>query len=87
MYNSLEAPGVGPITFRNATFLAAFSQSFLSFVISMDPNDKLDSMADITPPWTTFPDGNIEMIFNKTADNQTDIHPIVRDSEFLERCR
>jgi len=74
------------LVFPNASFSAAFSQSFLSFVISLNPNDKLDPTEDITPAWQMFNNGDIEMIFNTTADGAADVQPIVRDEAFLERC-
>ncbi|KAE9401270.1 alpha/beta-hydrolase [Gymnopus androsaceus JB14] len=83
---ALSRSDTGRLIFPNASFSAAFSQSFLSFVISLDPNDKLDPAHDITPPWKMFFNGNTEMIFNITVDNQADVHPIVRGEAFLERC-
>ncbi|KAF5352251.1 hypothetical protein D9757_012516 [Collybiopsis confluens] len=79
-------PHKGPITFHNATFSASFSQSFLSFVISLDPNDKVDRNDDITPPWKMFFDEQTEMVFNMTAGNLTDIHPTTTDPDLLVRC-
>ncbi|KAJ3743975.1 Alpha/Beta hydrolase protein [Lentinula detonsa] len=80
-------PNSGPISFQNPRFSAAFSQSFLSFVISQDPNDKLAPSEDITPPWLMFPITETEMVFNKTAiGNGTDIHPVRVNNELLERC-
>ncbi|KAE9402363.1 cephalosporin esterase [Gymnopus androsaceus JB14] len=75
------------MTFPNKTFSAAFSQSFLSFVVSLDPNDKIGPSDDITPPWTVYSIEQTEMVFNKTVDNQTDIQTIMTDPAFLERCR
>lgn len=78
----------GPISFQNPRFSAAFSQSFLSFVISLDPNVKVDPREDITPPWPMFQVANTEMVFNKTAvGNVTNIHPVRVDDGLLERCR
>ncbi|KAJ4480186.1 Alpha/Beta hydrolase protein [Lentinula aciculospora] len=80
-------PSSGPISFQNPAFSAAFSQSFLSFVISVDPNDKVDPQEDITPPWLMFPAADTEMVFNKTAvGNGTDIHPVRVSNSLLERC-
>ncbi|KIK58008.1 hypothetical protein GYMLUDRAFT_45569 [Collybiopsis luxurians FD-317 M1] len=80
-------PHRGPVSFPNASFQASFSQSFLSFVISLNPNDKVDPKDDITPPWKTFFIGNTEMVFNVTAiGNTTDIHSTMTDPRLLERC-
>ncbi|KAJ3916723.1 Alpha/Beta hydrolase protein [Lentinula edodes] len=80
-------PSTGPISFQNPRFSAAFSQSFLSFVISLDPNVKVDPREDITPPWSMFQIANTEMVFNKTAvGNGTNIHPVRVDNGLLERC-
>ncbi|EEB91272.1 hypothetical protein MPER_10398 [Moniliophthora perniciosa FA553] len=73
------------LSFNNTAFLNAFSQSFLSFVISLDPNVKVDP-ANITPQWSLYSDGNTEMKFNKTADNQPNVTTVATDDNLLERC-
>ncbi|KAI3615376.1 cephalosporin esterase, partial [Moniliophthora roreri] len=75
-----------PVSFNNTDFLKAFSQSFLSFVISQNPNNKLDA-SNITPPWRLYNQGQTEMMFNKTADNLPDVRPVTTGRELLERCR
>ncbi|KAE9388041.1 alpha/beta-hydrolase, partial [Gymnopus androsaceus JB14] len=82
----IEAPAELAMTFPNKTFSAAFSQSFLLFVVSLDPNDKIDPSDDIMPPWTVYSIEQTEMVF-KTVNNQTDIQMIMTDPTFLERCR
>ncbi|KAJ3841175.1 Alpha/Beta hydrolase protein [Lentinula raphanica] len=80
-------PSTGPISFQNPQFSAAFSQSFMSFVISQNPNDKLAPSEDITPPWLMFSTAGTEMVFNKTAaGNGTDIHQAPVNAGLLERC-
>ncbi|KIK58006.1 hypothetical protein GYMLUDRAFT_171652 [Collybiopsis luxurians FD-317 M1] len=80
-------PHTGPISVPNAPFQASFSQSFLSFVISLDPNKKVDPKDDITPPWKMFSNGSTEMVFNVTiVSNTTDIHSTMTDPGLLERC-
>jgi len=86
-FPTIEAPAELAVTFPNKTFSVAYSQSFLSFVVSLDPNDKIDPSDDITPPWTVYSIEQTEMVFNKTVDNQTDIQTIMTDPAFLERCR
>ncbi|KAJ4501272.1 hypothetical protein C8R41DRAFT_197461 [Lentinula lateritia] len=57
--NIVPSRSTGPITsritFQNPHFSAVFSQSFLSFVISLDPNNKINPREDITPPWPMYP--------------------------------
>ncbi|ESK88263.1 cephalosporin esterase, partial [Moniliophthora roreri MCA 2997] len=78
-------PAGKTLSFNNTAFLNAFSQSFLSFVISLDPNVKVDP-TNITPQWSLYSDGNTEMKFNKTADNQPNVTTITTDDNLLERC-
>jgi hypothetical protein len=58
----------------------------MSFVISQDPNVKFDD-SNIVPEWPLYSDSGIEMVFNKTADNSTDIAARASDASLLERCR
>jgi hypothetical protein len=61
-------PTVSFPVFNNTAFLNAFSQSFTSFVISLDPNIKVDN-ATITPAWSKWDVGKTEMLFNQTVDD------------------
>ncbi|KAJ4493108.1 hypothetical protein C8J55DRAFT_586279 [Lentinula edodes] len=80
-------PSTSPITFQNPRFSAAFSQSFLSFVISLDPHNKINPREDITPSWPMYPIADIGMVFNKTAvGNRNDVHPVQVDDGVLQRC-
>ncbi|KAL0578550.1 hypothetical protein V5O48_003451 [Marasmius crinis-equi] len=72
-------------SFNNTDFQKAFSESFLAFVISLDPNAKFDP-SDITPEWSEFSDGQSEMLFNKTSANAPDVREITADQALLERC-
>ncbi|GAW07783.1 cephalosporin esterase [Lentinula edodes] len=78
-FTSQGTPG-----FNNTDFLAAFQAAFMSFVISQDPNDKLSPT--ITPSWNIYSQGNTEMIFNKTVDDQPDVNVNSTDNDLLERC-
>ncbi|KAJ3905867.1 Alpha/Beta hydrolase protein [Lentinula edodes] len=78
-FTSQGTPG-----FNNTDFLAAFQAAFMSFVISQDPNDKLSPT--ITPSWNIYSQGNTEMIFNKTVDEQPDVNVNSTDNDLLERC-
>ncbi|KAK7461916.1 hypothetical protein VKT23_008347 [Stygiomarasmius scandens] len=71
--------------YSNQNFIDAFSQAFISFAISLDPNIKFDS-TNITPPWSRFKDGLTEMVFNGTEHSE-DIHSKVTDAGLIERCR
>ena len=57
----------------------------MSFVISLDPNDKLDS-SNITPEWSKFSEGESEMVFNRTG-NAADVRAATADPDLLARCR
>jgi hypothetical protein len=67
--------------------LKAFSQTFLAFAISLDPNAKFDP-TNITPQWKKYSEGNTEMVFNSTKDgSEADIYTISgMDPELLQRC-
>ncbi|KAJ3732159.1 Alpha/Beta hydrolase protein [Lentinula guzmanii] len=77
-------PSIGVPPFPNPDFLAAFQGGFMSFVVSQDPNDKIDTT--ITPSWNLYSEDNTEMIFNQTTDYQPDIHINSTDSGLLQRC-
>ncbi|THV01067.1 alpha/beta-hydrolase [Dendrothele bispora CBS 962.96] len=83
-WQSNRTPG-----FRNADFIKAFSQSFLAFAMSLDPNDKFDQ-TNIAPRWDRYIPllGRQEMVFNRTEDGSApDIHERSTDQGLLERCR
>ncbi|THV01054.1 alpha/beta-hydrolase [Dendrothele bispora CBS 962.96] len=72
--------------FQNADFIKAFSQSFLSFAMSLDPNVKFDR-TNILPRWDRYTLGHPAMIFNRTEDGTApDIHESVADRGLLDRC-
>ncbi|KAJ3852551.1 Alpha/Beta hydrolase protein [Lentinula lateritia] len=78
-------PSVESPPFNNSDFLAAFQGGFMSFVVSQDPNEKIAQT--ITPFWDLYSKNNMEMVFNKTIDNQTDIHVDSTANPLLERCK
>ncbi|KAF8824921.1 hypothetical protein HHX47_DHR7000292 [Lentinula edodes] len=78
-------PSVESPPFNNSDFLAAFQGGFMSFVVSQDPNEKIAQT--ITPVWDLYSKNNIEMVFNKTIDNQTDVHVDSTANALLERCK
>ncbi|KAK7462813.1 hypothetical protein VKT23_007393 [Stygiomarasmius scandens] len=80
-------PSLGTPGFRNADFIKAFSQGFLAFAMSLDPNIKYDR-TNILPRWDRYTLGRPEMIFNRTEDGTApDLHEKSTDSGLLERCR
>ncbi|KAJ7028380.1 Alpha/Beta hydrolase protein [Mycena alexandri] len=71
--------------FNNTAFINAFAQLFTSFIISLEPNIKVDPTT-ITPQWNKFDIGDTEMLFNQTAvDGLPVVQPI--ETSILEQCR
>ncbi|PFH46775.1 hypothetical protein AMATHDRAFT_50801 [Amanita thiersii Skay4041] len=70
--------------FDNVDFRTAFAQSFINFVISLDPNVKIEP-TNITPQWSPWNSGN-EMLFNRTEDAMPDIRQIRTSRALLKRC-
>ncbi|KAJ3828451.1 Alpha/Beta hydrolase protein [Lentinula raphanica] len=83
-YPSLSNLSADPI-FENTDFFDAFSGAFMAFIVSQNPNDKLNQTS--TPFWAPYSINKTEMIFNKTADDQVDIHVNTTSDYLLERCR
>ena len=68
------------------TFGKSFSESFLNFVMTLNPNSKWDS-SDITPTWELWNDAsNTEMLFNVTDAGAPDIRSVITSNALLERC-
>ncbi|KAL0579413.1 hypothetical protein V5O48_002584 [Marasmius crinis-equi] len=74
-----------PALYDNVDFQKTFAESFLSFVISQDPNVKVEP-SSILPQWKKFSDGQSEMVFNIT-NNAPDIHSAAVDQALLNRCK
>ncbi|KAJ3990187.1 alpha/beta-hydrolase [Lentinula detonsa] len=74
----------GTPAFNNTDFLAAFQGAFMSFVVSQNPNEKINST--ITPSWNLYSQGDTEMVFNRTVDGQPDVHVNTTNQELLQRC-
>ncbi|KAF7335451.1 Carboxylic ester hydrolase [Mycena venus] len=79
-------PGTSIPPFNNTIFINAFTQSFTSFIINLDPNLKVDPTT-ITPEWNLYNIEHTEMLFNKTADGVPVVEPIITSNALLERCR
>ncbi|PBK93165.1 alpha/beta-hydrolase [Armillaria gallica] len=84
-YPSMNADGVPP--FNNTDFDKAFAESFLAFVVSLDPNDTFEPT--ITPTWNryTFQQGHqVEIHFNKTESGKPAVLPFTTPEDLLDRC-
>ncbi|KXN84875.1 Lipase 3 [Leucoagaricus sp. SymC.cos] len=80
-----QTAGVLP-SFDNAEFLNNFSQSFLNFAMSLDPNVKWDP-SNTVPHWPRWSEQTRnEMLFNKTDADVPVFHSITTSNELLERC-
>jgi len=81
-------PGTSTPPFNNTAFINAFAQSFTSFIINLDPNDKVDPTT-ITPHWDTFatPGRHTEMLFNKTTAGAPVVQTTTTSDALLQRCR
>ena len=70
------------------TFGKSFSESFLNFVLTLNPTTmKWDPSDDITPPNWELWNGDNEMLFNVTEAGVPDIRPVMTSSALLERCQ
>ncbi|KAH7906562.1 Alpha/Beta hydrolase protein [Hygrophoropsis aurantiaca] len=74
-----------PPPYNNTAFINAFSESFLSFVMTGNVNDKFDP-TNITPYWNEYFIGETEMLFNETEAAQPYVVPVTTDPGLLERC-
>jgi hypothetical protein len=81
-------PGTSTPPFNNTAFINAFAQSFTSFIINLDPNDKVDPTT-ITPHWDIFatPGRHTEMLFNKTTAGAPVVQTTTTSDALLQRCR
>ncbi|KAJ7754688.1 hypothetical protein DFH07DRAFT_743696, partial [Mycena maculata] len=72
-------------SFNNTTFTNAFTQGFLSFVVHLDPDDKL--RPSITPEWPTWAPTETEMVFNRTEGGVPSIAGVPTWNTLLGRCK
>jgi hypothetical protein len=86
---SPQVPGLPPV-FQADHFADSFAKSFFDFIISLDPNVKIDSTVK-TPHWPTYGSNSRhpkEMYFGQTPDGQrADIKVIDVNNDLLERCK
>ncbi|KAJ7769912.1 Alpha/Beta hydrolase protein [Mycena metata] len=81
-----DVPELGfPEFFNNTDFIDTFTQSFISFAISLDPNAKIGPT--ITPTWNQWKEGETEMVFNKTEDDVPLAKVVKTSDSLLERCQ
>lgn len=73
-----------PPAYNNSELITAFSQSFLSVVRSLTPNDKF--YTDLKPEWSIWQDGTTEMLFNVTSAGGAVVQTTTTDPSLLERC-
>ncbi|KAF5360983.1 hypothetical protein D9756_005140 [Leucocoprinus leucothites] len=71
---------------NNPEFVKNFGQSFMNFVLAMDPNIKWDSSNTLPqwPRWTE--DGRAETVFNKTEADVPVFRSVQADAGLLSRC-
>ncbi|KAK0211203.1 Alpha/Beta hydrolase protein [Desarmillaria ectypa] len=84
-FPSTNANGVP--AFNNTDFDKAFAESFLGFVMSLDPNGTFEPT--ITPPWKpfSFQQGHqVEMRFNRTEAGYPAVLPFATPEDLLDRC-
>ncbi|KAK0211208.1 Alpha/Beta hydrolase protein [Desarmillaria ectypa] len=84
-FPSMNANGIPP--FNNTDFDKAFAESFLAFVVSLDPNETFEPT--ITPAWKpfSFQTGHqVEMRFNETESGEPAILPVTTPADLLDRC-
>ncbi|KAF9479979.1 alpha/beta-hydrolase [Pholiota conissans] len=74
----------GVPSFANPDFDNAFSEAFVDFAMSLNPNVKFDP-TNITPLWKPWA-GQNEMLFNKTTADQPDIRAITTAKDLIQRC-
>ncbi|KAG6805055.1 hypothetical protein H0H93_005871, partial [Arthromyces matolae] len=75
---------IQPAHFEDPSFIKAFSQSFMDFVVSGDPNRKVSST--ITPSWVPWDGPETEMLFNKTSGGAPDVKAVKASGALLRRC-
>ncbi|KAK0211206.1 Alpha/Beta hydrolase protein [Desarmillaria ectypa] len=74
-------------TFNNTDFARALAESFLAFVVSLDPNETFEPT--ITPFWKPFSfrqGRQVEMRFNRTETGDPAILPFTTPEDLLDRC-
>ncbi|KAK0463611.1 Alpha/Beta hydrolase protein [Desarmillaria tabescens] len=84
-FPSTNANGVPP--FNNTDFDKAFAESFLAFIMSLDPNETFEPT--ITPSWEPFSfqqSHQVEMRFNRTEAGDPAIMPFTTPEDLLDRC-
>ncbi|KAK0435637.1 Alpha/Beta hydrolase protein [Armillaria borealis] len=81
-FPSINAKGVPP--YPNTDFDKAFAESFLAFVMSLDPNETFGRT--IMPVWEPYSFHRVEMSFNETESGAPAVVPFVTPEDLLDRC-
>ncbi|SJK98932.1 uncharacterized protein ARMOST_02209 [Armillaria ostoyae] len=81
-FPSINANGVPP--YPNTDLDKAFAESFLAFVMSLDPNET--SEQTITPVWEPYSFHRVEMRFNETESGAPAVVPFITPEDLLDRC-
>jgi hypothetical protein len=66
-------------------FSEAFSESFASMIIYLDPNDKLNK-TNTVPSWPLWAAEHEEIVFDMTSSGSPDIYAIYTNLTLLKRC-
>ncbi|KZT64879.1 alpha/beta-hydrolase [Daedalea quercina L-15889] len=77
-------PTANPPAYNNSELITSFSQSFMSVIRSLNPNDKF--LPDLKPAWSIWQNGTTEMLFNVTSAGEPVVHTTTTDPTLLERC-
>ncbi|EIW78157.1 alpha beta-hydrolase [Coniophora puteana RWD-64-598 SS2] len=78
---------VGPAV-DNTMFIASFSGAFTGVALAETP-DHHPTNVSITPEWTTWPTGEMEVVFNTTEAGDANIYASTTDTVYpgiIERC-
>ncbi|KAJ8496645.1 hypothetical protein ONZ45_g12370 [Pleurotus djamor] len=81
----LSFPSFGTPVVQNTFFALTYSESFIRFILSLNPTRGLKSKY-ITPPWSEYTKTGSEMVFNLTSSGEPDIRSAQSDPGLLERC-
>ncbi|TFK95311.1 Alpha/Beta hydrolase protein [Pterulicium gracile] len=87
-FNGLVINPQIPPPFSAAKFQTTFAQSFLSFAVSQDPNNKLDAPNSLLPSWTKYTTSSLkEEVFGQKDATTGDIKMADVDAAVRTRCQ
>ncbi|CAK5266644.1 unnamed protein product [Mycena citricolor] len=79
-------PTGNPPPYQNTQFINAFAQSFTSFIVNLDPNQKINANT-LTPQWNQYDVDQTEMLFNRTEAGVPVVRAFNTDPLLDARCR